>query len=99
MNLPPGSPERAAVPVSAARFPYVNGGLFQGVHTVPRFSSRSRKALIDAGNLDWSDINTDIFGMEVSFFGRVGVHSNSRLYIGFQFQSFLDNQVSVRTDK
>jgi hypothetical protein len=62
MNLPPGSPERAAVPVSAARFPYVNGGLFQGVHTVPRFSSRSRKALIDAGNLDWSDINTDIFG-------------------------------------
>ena len=62
MNLPPGSPERAAVPISAARFPYVNGGLFQGVHAVPRFSSRSRKALIDAGNLDWSDINTDIFG-------------------------------------
>lgn len=62
MNLPPGSPERAAVPVSAARFPYVNGGLFQGAHAVPRFSSRSRKALIDAGNLDWSDINTDIFG-------------------------------------
>ncbi len=49
MNLPPGSPERAVVPVSAARFPYVNGGLFQGVHAVPRFSSRSRKALIDAG--------------------------------------------------
>ncbi len=62
MNLPPGSPERAAVPISAARFPYVNGGLFQGAHAVPRFSSRSRKALIDAGNLDWSDINTDIFG-------------------------------------
>lgn len=62
MNLPPGSPERAAVPVSAARFPYVNGGLFQRAHAVPRFSSRSRKALIDAGNLDWSDINTDIFG-------------------------------------
>lgn len=62
MNLPLGSPERASVPVSAARFPYVNGGLFQGVHAVPRFSARSRKALIDAGNLDWSDINTDIFG-------------------------------------
>ena len=62
MNLPPGSPERAAVPVSAARFPYVNGGLFQRAHAVPRFSSRSRKALIDAGNLDWSALNTDIFG-------------------------------------
>lgn len=43
-------------------FPYVNGGLFRQQFKAPRFSRRSRQAIIDGGNLGWADINPDIFG-------------------------------------
>ncbi len=62
MNCPVDSAERKKEPVAIAQFPYVNGGLFKGVHPVPVFSPKSRSAIIKAGDLDWSEINTDIFG-------------------------------------
>lgn len=43
-------------------FPYVNGGLFRDDITCPRFSKKSRQILLDSGELDWSEINPDIFG-------------------------------------
>lgn len=43
-------------------FPYVNGGLFREKLQVPIFTRRSRQAIIDNGELDWSVINPDIFG-------------------------------------
>jgi len=43
-------------------FPYVNGGLFEKDIKTPQFTRRSRQAIIDAGELDWSGINPDIFG-------------------------------------
>ena len=46
----------------AAAFPYVNGGLFSDVATVPRFSKIARSYLLHVGNLDWKKINPDIFG-------------------------------------
>jgi len=42
--------------------PYVNGGLFKDHFDIPSFSRKSRRMLIEAGTLDWKDINPDIFG-------------------------------------
>jgi len=44
------------------QFPYVNGGLFRDNITSPKFSSKSRALLLSCGDLDWSEINPDIFG-------------------------------------
>lgn len=55
-------PERESLPSYLDAFPYVNGGLFGTQHTAPKFNAISRKAIIEAGTLDWSEINPDIFG-------------------------------------
>ena len=43
-------------------FPYVNGKLFKDIYKIPKFTSRSRRLLIELWKLDWSGINPDIFG-------------------------------------
>ncbi|GAA3993060.1 class I SAM-dependent DNA methyltransferase [Mucilaginibacter dorajii] len=43
-------------------FPYVNGGLFRDEINSPHFSRKSRAILLDCGNLEWGEINPDIFG-------------------------------------
>lgn len=43
-------------------FPYVNGGLFRDTIVSPRFTKEARKIIIECGDLDWSEINPDIFG-------------------------------------
>tara|TARA_R110002167_G_scaffold192345_2_gene394837 strand:- start:15359 stop:15748 length:390 start_codon:yes stop_codon:yes gene_type:complete len=54
---------RGDLPEYLAKFPFVNGGLFSKELPAPVFSTKSRKMLIECGNeLDWSDINPDIFG-------------------------------------
>jgi len=62
MNTPENAPARRNSPFRLQAFPYVNGGLFRDVHPVPHFSMRAREAIIDAGDQDWAEINTDIFG-------------------------------------
>ncbi len=42
-------------------FPYVNGKLFQDTYEIPKFTTKSRKLLIELWQLDWSGINPDIF--------------------------------------
>ena len=42
-------------------FPYVNGKLFEKNHEIPKFTTKSRKLLIELWQLDWSGINPDIF--------------------------------------
>jgi len=44
------------------KFPYVNGGLFGSTIDSPLFSFKARKVLIELGELNWKDINPDIFG-------------------------------------
>lgn len=44
------------------KFPYVNGGLFKDNIDTPIFSSKARKVLIELGDLNWKEINPDIFG-------------------------------------
>ena len=45
-----------------ARFPYVNGDLFEGPLRIPAFDTAMRAALLDAGHFDWSNISPAIFG-------------------------------------
>ncbi|MFX4267756.1 class I SAM-dependent DNA methyltransferase [Aliarcobacter butzleri] len=49
-------------PSYLAKFPYVNGGLFKDIIDTPIFSPKARKILIELGDLDWKEINPDIFG-------------------------------------
>lgn len=44
------------------KFPYVNGGLFNEKINSPIFTAKARRTLIDLGELQWKDINPDIFG-------------------------------------
>ena len=65
------------------KYRYVNGGLFQHLISVPTFSARSRRAIIEAGKLDWKDINPDIFGSMIQAVvdkdkrGGLGMHYTS----------------------
>jgi len=64
-------------------FPYVNGGLFSGSTEVPRFTKIARSYLLHVGNLDWKQINPDIFGSMIQAVaddeerGALGMHYTS----------------------
>jgi hypothetical protein len=45
-----------------ARFPYVNGGVFEEPLSIPSFDSGMRQRLIDAAMFNWSAISPAIFG-------------------------------------
>lgn len=74
---------RKDLPAYLNEFPYVNGGLFEHQHKTPTFTRRSRQAVIDAGELDWSAINPDIFGSMIQAVitpehrGGLGMHYTS----------------------
>ena len=71
------------LPNWADGFPYVNGGLFSGSTEVPRFTRMARSYLIHAGNLNWQQINPDIFGSMIQAVaddkerGSLGMHYTS----------------------
>ncbi|MFB2589007.1 class I SAM-dependent DNA methyltransferase [Acinetobacter sp. c1-l78] len=50
------------LPQFLADFPYVNGGLFRDKISSPIFSAKARKILVELGELQWKNINPDIFG-------------------------------------
>lgn len=60
LNTP--NTELVDVPSYLKDFPYVNGGLFRDDIQCPKFSKKARQILINSGELDWSEINPDIFG-------------------------------------
>lgn len=71
------------LPNWAGVFPYVNGGLFSGSTDVPRFSRIARTYLSHAANLNWKEINPDIFGSMIQAVaddeerGALGMHYTS----------------------
>lgn len=75
--------ERKDLPAYLQAFPYVNGGLFRPPFQTPNFSRRSRQAIIDSGELQWKEINPDIFGsmfqavVSVDQRGNLGQHYTS----------------------
>lgn len=64
-------------------FQYVNGGLFGHRYSAPKFSRRSRKMLLECGELDWSAINPDIFGSMI----QAVVHPDQRGGMGMHYTS------------
>lgn len=78
--------ERANLPEYLDRFEYVNGGLFEKEYASPNFSPRSRKLLIECGELDWSEINPDIFGSMI----QAVVHPNQRSGMGMHYTSVVN---------
>lgn len=86
MNLPTkdsSARAKAKIPGWADVFPYVNGGLFGGSNDVPRFTRMARTYLLHAGQLDWHEINPDIFGSMIQAVaddeerGALGMHYTS----------------------
>ena len=73
----------AGIPRWAIEFPYVNGGLFSGSTDVPKFTRTARSYLYQAGQLDWKEINPDIFGSMIQAVaddeerGALGMHYTS----------------------
>lgn len=71
------------LPGWADQFPYVNGGLFSGSTEVPHFTRMARTYLTHAGNLNWKQINPDIFGSMIQAVaddeerGALGMHYTS----------------------
>ncbi|RWQ41491.1 MAG: class I SAM-dependent DNA methyltransferase [Mesorhizobium sp.] len=67
----------------ADAFPYVNGGLFTGSAECPRFSRIARSYLLRAAELNWQEINPDIFGSMIQAVaddeerGELGMHYTS----------------------
>jgi hypothetical protein len=50
------------IPSIVKQFPYVNGGLFSKHIQIPKMGAKARRIIIECGELDWKDINPDIFG-------------------------------------
>ena len=82
-NLDPRHRIAAGIRPYADIFPYVNGGLFTGATDSPRFSRTARAYLLRAGELDWREINPDIFGSMIQAVaddgerGELGMHYTS----------------------
>lgn len=64
-------------------FPYVNGELFSGSIECPKFTKIARSYLLHVSNLDWKQINPDIFGSMIQAVadegerGALGMHYTS----------------------
>ena len=61
-NIMDVSFRRAETPSIIKQFPYVNGGLFSKHIQIPKMGARARRIIIECGELNWKDINPDIFG-------------------------------------
>jgi hypothetical protein len=83
MAHPEGAAARSSLPSYAQKFPHVNGGLFRGSPQVPRFLRGSVRYLMDAGALDWKEINPDIFGSMI----QAIVHQDQRGELGMHYTS------------
>ena len=58
----PDAARQTSLDEDLARFPHVNGALFEGPLRIPAFDAAMRAALLDACRFDWSDISPAIFG-------------------------------------
>lgn len=76
--------DRWAIAEYLQKFPYVNGGLFWERLIIPVFKKKSRSILIECWKeLNWSEINPDIFGSMV----QAVVHPEKRSGLGMHYTS------------
>ena len=64
----------------------MNGGLFRDALPLPKLSLRSRNAIIKNGELNWADINPDIFGSMM----QGVVNEDERTELGMHYYLLLD---------
>lgn len=83
MNVKTSDRQKEGIKTWANNFPYVNGGLFSGSIDVPKFTKIARSYLLHVGNLEWTQINPDIFGSMIQAVadeeerGSLGMHYTS----------------------
>ena len=83
MDMRSDDQRRKSLPRWADAFPYVNGGLFAGSAGCPRFTRIARSYLLRAAELNWQEINPDIFGSMIQAVaddeerGELGMHYTS----------------------
>lgn len=63
-------------PSVEAKFPYVNGSLFEDTVEIPQFSRTARRQMLECGDLDWTTINPDIFGSMIQTIAQDGTRSD-----------------------
>lgn len=107
MNRPVS--ERADLPGWTHEFEYVNGGLFAGPIDCPVFDAIAWGYFRDSADLDWRDINPDIFGSMIQTIaeadkrGELGMHytsvPNILKVIGPLFLDDLDADIEKAWDK
>ncbi|MFS2319151.1 class I SAM-dependent DNA methyltransferase [Maricaulis sp. D1M11] len=107
MNRP--ASERADLPGWTHEFEYVNGGLFAGPIDCPVFDAIAWGYFRDLGDLDWRDINPDIFGSMIQTIaeadkrGELGMHytsvPNILKVIGPLFLDDVDADIDKAWDK
>lgn len=67
-----------------SNFPYVDGDLFKDPHESLKFTAKSRKLIIDAGEkLEWDQINPDILGSML----QAVASEDSRSHLGIHYTS------------
>lgn len=74
---------RDGYPEYLKKFPYVGGDLFEGEGVELSFNLKSRQAIIDNGELNWAEINPDIFGSMI----QAVVNANERSNLGMHYTS------------
>lgn len=62
------------------QFPYVNGGLFANHIQIPKMSIKARKIILECGELNWQDINPDIFGSMIQAVVDPNVRANQGMH-------------------
>ncbi|MBY6006662.1 N-6 DNA methylase [Salipiger bermudensis] len=107
MNLP--KDKRNALPAWTAELEYVNGGLFAGTIDAPRFDTIAFRYLREACDLDWREINPDIFGSMIQSVAdpkqrsELGMHytsvPNIMKVIGPLFLDDLDAEIHKAWDR
>ena len=81
MNVPES--KRGEILPHISDFPWVNGGLFSEQTDVPKLNKRAKRLLTDAAQLEWQEINPDIFGSMIQAVvddkmrGDLGMHYTS----------------------
>lgn len=61
-------------------FAYVGGGLFERETYIPMLSNKARQIIIDSGELDWENINPDIFGSMIQAVVNPDVRANQGMH-------------------